>query len=137
MNEEPTRKQLDAEIDEFLKTRRDSRRGGWAATEPGDLKQLNDIIEKLVRLKAEADADGDLTIEWQLVDRQRYERMRYRPVPYQQGFKNKEEDPNLEAFAAHYARVTYNLGIAMAAFQQADGWRKGEEYKFAAKDESK
>lgn len=136
LTEEPTRKQLDAEIDEFLKARRQSSRGGgFAEIEREDVVQLESIINKLVRLKSEVDADGAVTIECGLVDRQRFQRSHYQPVPYPHGFKNKQTD-DVKAFEAHYSRVLLNLGIAVEAVKTADNLRQDMGIRFAVPDKN-
>lgn len=130
MKEEPTRKELDAEIDEFLKARRQSSQGGgYAAIELEDMVQLEGIVNKLIRLKSETDADGAATIEFGLIDRQYFQRSHYAPVPYPHGFKNKGTD-DMKAFEAYYSRVLLNLSIAMDAAKTADSLRQGMGIKF-------
>lgn len=133
--DKPTRAELNAAIDAFLKDpRKSSRGGGWAEIQPGDVDQLDAIIEKLIRLKSEEDADGDLTIEWQILDRQRFQKSQFDPVPYKHGFKNKGDGQDLKAFEEHYSRVTYNLSVAMSEFKNAEDWRRHAELKFASPD---
>ena len=73
---------LDGLIDRFLEDHRDSHRGGWAQITPEDVANLRELIQWLIELKCEPDADGDYPIEVHLVNRRTHERMHYRPTPY-------------------------------------------------------
>jgi len=69
-------------IDDFLAEKVPSAGGGWAPVDPDQVSQLNDIVHRLVMLKYGADSDGDYPIEWEIVDRTRFERLPYNLVPY-------------------------------------------------------
>lgn len=79
---------LDNMIVEFLEDHRESHRGGWARITPRDVTLLRDIIDQLVKLKCEKDADGDYPIEVRVVNRRTHERMHYSPVPYREQQKD-------------------------------------------------
>jgi len=69
-------------ITEFLLSPRKSQRGGWADVTQEDVHQLWDIIFRLVELKFQRDADGDLPIEWNLVNRHETYGVPFVPVRY-------------------------------------------------------
>lgn len=85
---ERERKVLNKLVDKFLAERRVSD-GGWAPVTERDLEQLCAIIDRIIRAKWGKDSDGDLPVEWWLIDRTRFQRMHYAPVPY--GDEAKDE----------------------------------------------
>jgi hypothetical protein len=82
------RKALAGLIDRFLAERRESD-GGYAPVTESDLNKLYAIISRLVRMKWGMDPDGDRPIEWKLIDRTRFERMHYVPIPYEHKAKGE------------------------------------------------
>lgn len=50
-------------------TKRGESDGGWAEVLPDDIDKLYEIIDTILRLKYETDSDGDLPIEYMLVNR--------------------------------------------------------------------
>jgi predicted RNA-binding Zn-ribbon protein involved in translation (DUF1610 family) len=76
------RKVLSGLIDKFLAEKRVSD-GGLAPVTEEDIVQLHVILNRIIRMKWGADPDGDWPINWQLIDRTRFEPMHYRPVPYE------------------------------------------------------
>jgi hypothetical protein len=130
-----TRESLNAAINEFLKERRESKGGGWAAIEPEDIDQLHEILARLVLLRCAEDADGDLPIEWNLIDRRRYEPMHFDAVPYSHGIENRQR--SAEAFEAHYSKVSLNLQVALTAFSTAESLRRSLNLKFLIPDKVK
>lgn len=105
-------------LDQFLAERRESTDGGgWAQITDDDLRALHDVLECLVEMKCEGDADGDRPIEWDLTNRRTHHRMRYRPIPY---FHSLDEMPKLDAIQAalnlHHV-MTMNYDIAHGDLQ--------------------
>jgi len=80
-------------IDRFLEDRRESHRGGWAKVTPEDVTLLREIVHELIELKCELDADGDLPIEVNLVNRRTHERLHYSAVPYRE---QRKDDGSVE-----------------------------------------
>lgn len=73
-----------AMIHEFLRNGKVlSEHGDWAPVTKDDLRELSNIINALIRLKWEPTTDGDLPVEATLVARDKHERMKYQPLPYQ------------------------------------------------------
>ena len=99
---------LQTMIDKFLSERRHSA-GGWAEVQLQDVKDLCAILSELIKRKFEADPDGDLPIEYTIVDRTRFDRMRFEPVPYHHKAQNLEEKQTI--LDAHM----YNLNVAHIA----------------------
>lgn len=85
-----THVKLHAKIDKFLSERRHSK-GGWAEVRLEDVKALSDIISTLISEKFDKDPDGDLPIEYIIVDRTRFERMSFEPVPYHRDAQTPEQ----------------------------------------------
>jgi hypothetical protein len=98
------RSALDKLIDKFLAESRKSD-GGWAPVTERDLGQLYIIVEKIIGMKWGQDPDGDLPIEWKIIDRTRFERLHYFPVPYE----HKAKD---ELALEHLSTVVTNANIA-------------------------
>lgn len=73
---------LAKKIDAFLAEKRKSEGGGWAEIKPDDVDALYDIVLDLITAKCEFDADGDLPIEFTLVNRLVTHSLNFRPVPY-------------------------------------------------------
>lgn len=68
-------------LERFLRERRRSS-GGYAEVRPKDMDGLYKIFRELIELKFEKDPDGDLPVEFKLVDRTRFEPMHFEVVPY-------------------------------------------------------
>lgn len=115
-----TKKLLNILIDEFLAVRRESD-GGYAPVTEKDLEQLDTIIYKLIGMKWAMDPDGDLPIDFKIIDRTRFEPMHYDPVPYQ----HKTEDDPL-AQRGRLAILMMNAHIALEALdtQMRIEWHK-------------
>lgn len=104
--------QLYNKIDEFLAEHRESV-GGWVFVAPKDLEQLDEIINWLLAAKYDLDHDGDLPVEFKLIDRTRFERMYYKPVPYNDGVPpHSEKDDQL------IDTLSFNVVMATHAIQQ-------------------
>jgi hypothetical protein len=106
-----------ANIELYLSERRESVRGGWAQITKGDMELLDKIIRGLVAAKCCKDADGDVPVEWTLVNRRTHERLGFIPVPYDFCDATPTSDEKLanEAKDLHH----YNLRVAWGRFDQA------------------
>lgn len=80
---------LDNLINSFLKHHRESD-DGWAEITPEDMSLLWDIIRELIKLKCSQDADGDLPIEFKLVNRMTHENLQFDPVPYREEVSHEQ-----------------------------------------------
>jgi len=87
--------------------------GGWAEVRTEDMRQLADIIYELIERKWERDPDGDLPIEVQIVDRTRFERTAYAPVPYMR------DGLDMRAKRAVLDSHVFNLELAYDRFRGA------------------
>lgn len=105
-------KKLQEKIDAFLTTKRKTS-GGYAPVTGKDLDQLLGIIQYLFEAKWERDPDGDLPLEFKLIDRTRFEPMHFMPVPYM-GLKSSPEQ--MEAALEMHI---FNLNIAHERFSGA------------------
>lgn len=56
--------------------------GGYAKVSDADFAELADLIQVLIKARWEGDEDGDLPIEYTLVNRTTHHRLHFRPVPY-------------------------------------------------------
>lgn len=104
-------------LQEFLKERRESDRGGYAPVTKEDLEQLHEIIGKLIEFKWEADCDGDRPVEWHLTDRTKYQRDRYVAVPHAH-LGMAEDAFDSEVFEQYMSNVLLNNSIANDEMQR-------------------
>ena len=102
------RVKLNVLIEDFLSERRKSD-GGWAPVTESDFRQLCAIIDRILELKWGRDADGDLPIEYKIIDRKQFERMHYVPVPYQ----HKDAAEHLEAVIMNAQMATDALSATL------------------------
>jgi len=58
--------------------------GGWAEITPDDVDKLRGILNLLIELKCDKDADGDYPIEARLINRRVNERLSYWALPYRE-----------------------------------------------------
>jgi hypothetical protein len=107
-------------IDKFLEKKTPcSRGGGWAPVTQEELEQFYEIIGKLVETKYQADADGDHPIEYILIDRNGFEGLPFRPMPYapRAAKATTSEDVLQEAWRFETAQL--NVELAMEQFRNA------------------
>lgn len=104
-------KTLANEIDKFLEKRVESDGRGWAPVSKEDFRTLADIIGKLIEAKWGRDADGDLPVEFDLVNRTTHNRLHYRPMPYY--WVSGNQDTLQEAIRM----ANVNLGLATSEVQ--------------------
>lgn len=98
---------LDNLIDHFLEDHRESD-GGYAKITTEDIHLLYEIIRELIDIKCDRDPDGDLPIEFEIVNRRTHERMHYGQVPYRDGIGDGEPIPFMEMVRV----LQMNLNIA-------------------------
>lgn len=112
-------KALKSEIDQFLSEIKTSN-GGLAEVAASDISDLARILNKLIALKYERDSDGDLPVEFRLVDRTRFERSFSVLVPYvHKPVAGKSElDLNLQA-AEQYSLLASQASDASDKHMQA------------------
>ena len=96
-------------IGHFLQDRRESD-GGFAKITRGDINLLGAIVEILIERKCERDPDGDLPIEFEIVNRRTHEPMHYGPVPYRDGTDGESPVPFMEMVRI----LQRNLNIAIS-----------------------
>lgn len=86
--------------------------GGWAKVSDEDFIELHRLVDGLIQARWGQDEDGDLPVEFTLVNRNTHQPLHFRPVLY--GAKGCEETPEFWAAEAREARVNLlNLEIAM------------------------
>ncbi len=85
------RKKLDTAIDIFLRDYREAETGGgYAKVTWEDFHQLHEIINRLVELKCQTDADGDRPMWVHLTNRRVHVPNFYTDVPYDHKSPSKE-----------------------------------------------
>jgi len=84
-------KNLTKMLEAFLKKKSESQNGGFAKVSEGEIEDLYKIIRCILELKYEKDASGDIPVDFRLVDRTKFERLHYIPVPYEHKAKNDDE----------------------------------------------
>lgn len=119
---------LDSLIEQFLEDRREYdrdqfflRKGPWPPVEREDLHQLAEIINELIKLKWECDDDGDLPIQFDLLDRNKYQVSHYFKVPKWFDLETKEEMwPSLYAANTNVAIAQEELDRVVKVMQMLD-----------------
>jgi len=84
-------KNLTKMLEAFLKKKSESQNDGFAMVSEGEIEDLYKIILRILELKYEKDASGDIPVDFRLVDRTKFERLHYIPVPYEHKAKNDDE----------------------------------------------
>lgn len=123
--------ELTAKLEAFLATRSRGD-GGWAPVSERDLEDLYGIMNLVLETKYEQDVDGDLPVQYQLVDRTRCEPMHFMPVPYSHNAETEEQImSNLDTHLV-------NLEIATSAVRNASHLRRHfVDMRLRAKKEKK
>ena len=107
-------------IDAFLTKKVKCKGTGWAPVTEEEMLQLVDILDRLVASKYQKDTDGDLPIEFVLIDRNTCGRMDFRTMPYPPKAKEADytaQDIYLEALRFEIAQ--YNLDLATGYLREA------------------
>lgn len=65
--------------------------GGWAPVAEGDVEKLAKIVSTIIGLKYKTDADGDVPVEFHLIDRTKFQRPHYFLIPYTHRAKTSAE----------------------------------------------
>ena len=78
-------------LEKFLSTQSKSD-GGWAAVSYEDMENLYDIFHKIIEMKYEVDADGDVPVQVKLVDRTKFQKLPYLPLPLMGGYPKSAEE---------------------------------------------
>jgi hypothetical protein len=84
-------KKLLKKIESFLAHRSESEHGGYAKVAENDVEDLFDIFSEILKLKYGSDADGDIPVEFRIIDRTKYERLQYFAIPYEHKAKSEDE----------------------------------------------
>jgi hypothetical protein len=102
-------------VDDFLSERRASD-GGWAKVTDADVRDLEGIVRALIEAKCEEDLDGDIPLQFVLVNRLKTEALHFRPLPYH-AFQDKGAR---QADGATKLRAEMNrFNAAMSNIEQA------------------
>ncbi len=129
------KKNLENKINKFLSERRVSEGGGWSQITPQDILDLRDIINSLIQEKCEEDADGDLPIEFELINRRTHERLQFDPIPYYGTLKSEDTPENLDWIQR---LLMCNLEIAtskLSQFHKHQMFAREEERRQKKKDQ--
>lgn len=85
-------KNLLARVEEFVREQaRAGDGGGYAKVEPTDVPEIAVILHEMLACKYPKDADGDLPINFKLVDRTVFEPSHFFNIPYTTRAKTPEE----------------------------------------------
>lgn len=77
-------------ITSFLSERKLSS-GGWADVSDAEIIELSDIIQAIISAKWQEDADNSCPVEFNLVNRTKYERNHFFNIPYEHKAKTEEQ----------------------------------------------
>lgn len=101
----PSRATIDSTLDKLLAERRKSD-SSYAPVTDEDWKLLHRLINDILHAKFESDADGDLPVEYDLVNRHTHQRNQYLPVEYASENKTTQEILDI------VRRLAYNVEAA-------------------------
>lgn len=89
--------------------------GSYAPVDPKEIVALNEIILKLLELKYQRDPDGDLPVEWTLVDRTHFYHpfLFYSRMKYPHNARNDEGKYDIAKLEEGLDVRLMNLSIAM------------------------
>ena len=110
------RDKLNSKLDKFLETYRESTSGGgWAPVTKEDKEQLNEVLYALLEAKFGRDADGDLPVQFNIVDRNKFEPNHFFNIPYSYDIADrKQEGLDQEEYEeSRMSLMMSNLSIAM------------------------
>ena len=107
-------------VDEFLSERRKSK-GGYAEITETDIDDLRKIIFLLAEEKCEQDPDGDIPIEFVVINRRTHEHLAAIPVRY----GNHIEELSDVQMKKRERDLFYNLRIAADSL---DRWQRQKDY---------
>jgi len=114
MNEEEQAKSTArCAVSDFLEKPRSVSDGGWAPVSEEDFKELGDVIHDLIRARWGEDPDGDLPVEFDLINRTTHQRQWFLPVPYARPCENPIEQAKQDS--EHLEMVLRNLRHAADA----------------------
>lgn len=123
------RTKVDKALDKLLAERRVST-GGYAPVTDEDLEQLHVLMYAIIEAKWGEDPDGDLPIEYKVVNRQAHERMHYAPIPYKHKINNFEGIRNwLSLLVMNLDMAQEAVSKAMRSFMEYDMPRIGLTYQ--------
>lgn len=83
--------------------------GGWAPVAEGAIDELSGILKDVIACKYQTDADGDVPVEFHLIDRTRFQRPHYFLIPYTHRAKTSAE------YETALANAITNMTIAANA----------------------
>lgn len=99
-------KKLLHKLEDYLHEHKPSN-GGYAEITPDEIQQLRDIVNLLIGEKYEEDPDGDLPVAVEFVDRTRYTREGFMPLPH---LHQLEGDVEKIASALRIAQFNVSIG---------------------------
>ncbi len=102
------RKEAHDALDKFLENYQFSVNGDWAPFTENDESVLYKLLEAIATAKFEPDCDGDLPINWHIINRTQYEGLRYANLPY------IYKSPTLETIAQYIMNAHTNVRISNA-----------------------
>lgn len=110
----PEHKALYERIDQFLEHHRTSD-GGWASVEDGDERELGMIIDQLLWYKYDEDADGDLPINFMIVDRNK-ERFILNAFQNRVSYMHEDSAGAFKEFLSALRYISEQIELVLRAF---------------------
>jgi len=101
-------KELTAKLTKFLSEHCETEGYGWAPVTHNDIAHLHQLMDAIVDAKWDADCDGDRPINFQIVDRTRFEPMHFTQVPYRH---------HADGFVNPLAREAWNAQVLEACMR--------------------
>lgn len=117
----------------FCSVKRESD-GGFAEVGNEDVNDLYDLIHTILEAKFEADPDGDLPINFKIIDRTKFEPLFYYPVPYRHKIKDSDKEAQEELLKTLLGNLSMATKAVETHLQITQYSRRESERK--AKDDS-
>jgi len=89
--------------------------GGWSPVSNDEMSELQNIIYALIRLKWAEDNDGDLPIEFKLINRNVSHRLNYIPMPY-----THHDDITIQEVNEALQIASINLSVAFNEMERTN-----------------
>jgi len=120
-------------IRKFLADHRESEDGGWARVTKEDRGLLHQIVLTLIELKFDRDPDGDLPVEFDLVNRNAGYMPPFQYIPYHTANDDAGSEYELGLYKVALGEALYNLSVAMDCLRPIMKNMQYLEQKIAAK----
>jgi hypothetical protein len=113
-----------AALEKLLTRSRSEGGSSWAPVSKELWSELNEVFDKIINAVVTPDCDGDLSIEFELVNRTKGRMPRFQPIPYDDFMSDKPDQGKTDKYLD---AVLYNFQVASEELTRAN-----RLYKFKA-----